>query len=171
MILTSEEVERIKSDALKEGFGISQEELNIFLLARMYHDKEYAVEDWESFSRQRKIIWLDTYIKRMASEIDTENPELTFEENRQAMADLIQETKARLANGEIDAKDALKIEADLRVKLNDKFKVQDDTRDKVVIVETKYNTVCRFGHECYMPTRNELMEMYDLVPRNQNEDI
>jgi hypothetical protein len=72
-----------------------------------------------------------------------------------------------LDDGKIDIKDALKIQADLRVKLNDKFSVKEDVKEQVVIVNRKYNSVCSCGRELYIPTKEDLMEQYNLIENNK----
>ena len=68
--------------------------------------------------------------------------DISFEENKAEILNLIKATKQAFENGEIEAKDALKIEADLRVKLNDKFSVTEDVKDQIVVVNQKYDAIC-----------------------------
>lgn len=153
------------------GHQIIVRDISFVLLCRMYDERDLAYkslfpdqDDYANYIKQAKIKWLQGYMSK--SFFDDDNT-ITFDENKKAMLDLIEETQKRLANGEIEAKDALKIEADLRVKLNDKFKIQSETKEKVVIIEKKYNMICKHGYECYLPTKEDLMEMYDLVERNK----
>ena len=154
------------------GHQVIVRDVSFVLLCRMYDEKDLAYkslfpdpDDYEKYVKQAKIKWLQEYMSKSFF-MDDDNT-ITFDENKKAMLDLIEETQKRLANGEIEAKDALKIEADLRVKLNDKFKIQSETKEKVVIVEKKYNMICKHGYECYLPSKQDLMEMYDLVERNK----
>jgi hypothetical protein len=75
-----------------------------------------------------------------------------------------------MANGELEKKDGLKILSDLSVKLNDKFKVSSDEKEQVVVVSQKYDSVCSCGKEVARRpiSKDEAMEMYDLVERNAN---
>jgi hypothetical protein len=79
------------------------------------------------------------------------------------MIKLIKEAQDALERGEMEAKDALKIQADLRVKLNDKFAVKEESQEQLVIVQKKYNAICSCGRELYIPTKEDLMEQYDLI--------
>jgi hypothetical protein len=91
--------------------------------------------------------------------------DITFEENKAAMIELIQRTEDALANGTIDTDKGLKIIADLRVKLNDKFKVEDKTNEQYIIVQPKFNTICDQTHrECWLQTRDFAMEHWHLIP-------
>lgn len=89
--------------------------------------------------------------------------DISFEENKAEILNLIKATKQAFERGEIEAKDALKIEADLRVKLNDKFGANEQDQGQVVHVFTKYNAICSCGREIYIPTKKDLMEKYGLV--------
>ena len=102
--------------------------------------------------------------KKKASSDD----DISFEENKAEIVNLIKATKQAFENGEIEAKDALKIEADLRVKLNDKFSVTEDVKDQIVVVNQKYDAICsRCGCEVARRpiSKEEAMEMYDLVEK------
>ena len=80
---------------------------------------------------------------------------------------MIKKTQDAVAAGEIETKDALKIEADLRVKLNDKFNVQSDTKEQLVVVRQKFDAVCSCGREVSRRpmTKEEAMEMYNLIEK------
>lgn len=162
-MISNENINEIIAAGEAEGYEISVEDISNAILARFYEDRSNINGNAPLYFGQEGIKWLEKHL----SEVIFNDAEITFEDNRKAMLGLIEQTKRKLAAGEIEAKDALKIESDLRVKLNDKFKVQDDTKDKVVYVEKKYNTVCRHGYECYVPTKEDLMEMYDLVERER----
>ena len=83
------------------------------------------------------------------------------------MIKLKKDTEEAMANGEIEKKDALKILADISVKLNDKFNVKDANEDRqVVIVQNKFNAICECGREIYVPTKEEMMKKYNLVEKD-----
>lgn len=170
-MINTENIKAIIEAGSVAGHQIIVRDISFVLLCRMYEEKDLAYkslfpdqDDYVNYIKQAKIKWLKDYMSKSFFEDDNT---ITFDENKKAMLDLIEETQKRLANGEIEAKDALKIEADLRVKLNDKFKIQSETKEKVVIVEKKYNMICKHGYECYLPSKQDLMEMYDLVERNK----
>lgn len=106
------------------------------------------------------------YIKSVSTDAYTGG--ITFNENKREMEMLLEKTQRALDDGLIEPKDGLKILADIRVKLNDKFKVQEQTKDRLIVVNTKYNDVCQHcGHEIYIPTVEDLMEEYNLVEKPQ----
>lgn len=171
-MINSDNIRSIIDAGNVAGHQVIVRDVSFVLLCRMYEEKDLAYkslfpdqDDFDNYIKQDKIKWLQGYM--LKSFFSDEDNSITFDENKKAILELIEETKKRLENKEIEPKDALKIEADLRVKLNDKFKIQSETREKVVIVEKKYNMICKHGFECYLPTKEDLMEMYDLVERNK----
>jgi hypothetical protein len=98
------------------------------------------------------------------SKSDTVVEEITFEENKAAMIELIQRTEAALENGTIETDKGLKIIADLRVKLNDKFKVDDKSNEQYIIVQPKFNTICEHTRkECWLQTKAYAKEHWHLI--------
>lgn len=161
-MISNENIEEIINEGANLGFDVTVADISNAILARFYEDRMNITTDTEYFGNEA-MKWLERYL----SSVVFNDSDITFEDNRKAMLGLIEKTKRDLAAGRIEAKDALKIESDLRVKLNDKFKVQDDTKDKVVFVEPKYNMICRHGYECYLPTKEDLMKMYNLVEKEK----
>mgnify|MGYP003457208386 CR=1 FL=1 len=92
--------------------------------------------------------------------------DISFEENKAYMLKLKKDTEDAMQKGEIDKKDALKILTDISTKLNDKFRINQEEREQMVIVSPKYNTICKCGRELYIPTKEELMEKYNLIENN-----
>jgi hypothetical protein len=100
--------------------------------------------------------------KNNAKDGDSEN--ITFEQNKSAMIQLIKRTEDALAEGAIEPDKGLKIIADLRVKLNDKFKVEDKTAEQYIIVQPKFNNICDYTHkECWLQTKEFAKEHWHLI--------
>lgn len=139
-------------------------------------DEDFDMERGRKYGETAPIIYLKTMLEASFSKKMTKNQsaeidaDMTFEMNKQGIIKLIKETEDAMEHNQIEKKDGLKILADLRVKLNDKFNVQEQVVDQIVVVEKKFNHICKYGFECYMPTKEDLIEMYDLVPRVKNEE-
>lgn len=104
------------------------------------------------------------YIKSVSTDTDTGG--ITFNENKREMEMLLAKTQKALDDGLIEPKDGLKILADIRVKLNDKFKVQEQTKDRMIIVEKKFDFVCPYTkHECYQLDKEDAMKKWDLIEK------
>lgn len=94
-----------------------------------------------------------------------EDIDISKAENKADLIKLLKELQVAKENGEIETKDALKIETDIRVKLNDKFQMEEyDGQKRIIVVPQKHDIVCPHTHmECsYMPTKKACMEYYKL---------
>ena len=102
------------------------------------------------------------YIKSVSEDNDTGT--ITFEENRREMELLLKKTQQSMDDGLVDPKDALKIMADIRVKLNDKFKVESKQQDRMIVVERKFDYICpRYHSECYQLDKEFAMKKWNLI--------
>lgn len=107
------------------------------------------------------------YIRSISTDDDT--GEITFEENKKEMERLLTKTQKAMEDGVVDPKDALKIMADIRVKLNDKFKVESKNQYRQIIVEKKFDFVCpHTRHECYQLDKDFAMKKWNLIENTQN---
>lgn len=88
---------------------------------------------------------------------------LTFEQNRDAMIKMIDDLEEAYKNKKIAYKDYSDRVSKLRIALNDKFSINEKVVDNRVIVESKFNAICKCGREIYIPTKQELMKKYNLV--------
>lgn len=109
---------------------------------------------------------------------DNSDGSMTFEENRegieQQLREIVELKKDAMNPTEGEGADlktlALlqKTEADLRVKLNDKFGAAEKTAEQYIIVHPKFNKICPYTrHECYEMTKEWAMEHYNLIEKEQ----
>ena len=90
---------------------------------------------------------------------------ITRTENMKDMVDLLARINREVANGNLDIKDALNMEKDIRVKLQDKFEIQEEAKNqRLIIVPAKHDLICpHTNKECYkMPTKEACMKYYNL---------
>ena len=183
-MISNEKLENIISECKKVGHDIRIRDISYVLLCRFISDKNVvyrsifgSVEndtEIELYDQSKSIAFLKTYLKDEEASGSKgrkkKSGDISFEENKEEMIRLIKEAQEALERGEIEAKDALKIQADLRVKLNDKFSIKDETQEQLVVVNIKFNDVCSCGREIYVPTKEDLMEKYNLIEKpNSNE--
>ncbi len=99
----------------------------------------------------------------------SEDDDISFEENKAEIIKLIEKTQKEEREGKIKVSESLKIQTDLRVKLNDKFNIIDNSQESLVVVNKKFNDICPYcSHEIAVPTKEDLMIKYNLV---ENKDI
>lgn len=103
---------------------------------------------------------------------DNENGSMTFEENRAGIEQQLKEIlelkkKCTDEEGNADVKTMAllqKTEADLRVKLNDKFGAAEKSAEQYIIVQPKFNSICEYTRrECYQMTKEYAMEHWNLI--------
>jgi hypothetical protein len=104
------------------------------------------------------------FVRSFSTDLDT--GEISFEENKSALTKMIADIEADMAAGLIEKKDGYARIADIRYKLNDKFKVEAAKKDRMIIVEKKFSGICEYcHHEIYVPSEEELMEKYGLIKK------
>lgn len=191
-MITNEQIRQTINDCTKAGHAIGMRDISYVLLCKHYEDHatayrilfgldaDFNADYAYTYDQTASINYLRDYVefnlnddsfspKKKKKKISTED-DISFEENKAEILNLIRATKQAFENGEIEAKDALKIEADLRVKLNDKFSVTEDVKDQIVVVHQKYDAICgRCGAEVARRpiTKEEAMKMYDLIEKDE----
>lgn len=174
--MDNEQIKKTIEHFKESGETIRVRDIAYTLLSKMFADSKTAYQclfgtegyddyaDDEMRSKLEQYLTDAGYIRSVST--DDDSGEITFEENKKEMERLLTKTQKAMEDGVVDPKDALKIMADIRVKLNDKFKVESKKQDRMIVVEKKYNHICkRYRCECYLPTKEDLMEMYNLVEK------
>lgn len=156
----------------KKGHAIRVLDISYILLCDIYEDKLVAYKS--IFGNADETIVNAYNESKMLTELRaclyTEGvlykDDITFEENKRYMLKLKADTERAMENNEMEKKDALKILADISVKLNDKFGTKEEIKDQMVVVNCKYNSVCEScGRELYIPTKEDLMLQYNLIEK------
>lgn len=145
----------------------------------MFEDRKTAYK--ASFGEVISDNDLDVYIysERIQSLIDLLKPfmgsysddgvvsedDITFEENKQGLIKLLKKTEEAVEKKLMDTKDALKLQTDIRVKLNDKFDTSESNDNKhIIVVPSKHDMICpHTNYECtFMPTKEACMKYYNI---------
>lgn len=91
---------------------------------------------------------------------------ISKDENREELLKLLHRVQNAEREGTIDPKDAIKIEADIRVKLNDKFNIEEEEgQRRIIVVPQKHDIICKWtSRECSaMPSKEACMKYYNLI--------
>ena len=91
---------------------------------------------------------------------------ISKEENRSELIKMISVIQEGMDDGDIERKDGLKMIADIRVKLNDKFEIEErGVQKRLIVVPQKRNMICAYTQrECtYWPTKEACKAHYKLV--------
>lgn len=180
-MMTIKNIEQTIEDAKKMGFDVSVRDISYILLFIEYdnaavayksiYNREAKDDEVEIYDKSSRIVFLKNYIRsnfKKKEDVDAEKmlADITFEENKDALISMLQEIQQGMIDGRIEYKDGLKMQADIRFKLKDKFEIEKKEAMQYVIVEKKYNAVCDFcRHEIYIPTKEDLMEQYNLIEK------
>lgn len=184
MNISIEDIKKIIEDASKKGFKIGVRDIAFVVLLDAFENEDIAykclfgsesgfMQEYASvYARTGAVEYIKDYIDILSANNGSRSKkqdidDITFDENKAYMIKLKKDTEEAMANGEIEKKDALKILADISVKLNDKFNVKYANEDRqVVIVQNKFNAICECGREIYVPTKEEMMKKYNLVEKD-----
>lgn len=183
------EITKMIQDSKAVGYDITMKDISYVVMMESFEDKEVVytilfgkesgetVTDYES---TKKMKFLKKYIKtnfvktKKDSDAKSSLTDMSFEENKEQLIKNLQTIKEMRDKGELDAKDFIKLDIEIRTKLNDKFAVSEKQDDQRVIVYKKYNDICVCGREIYRPTRDDIIEdlqkEYDLVPKKKTEE-
>lgn len=170
-----EQIKKIAEDAQVEGLNVRVRDVAFYVLEKVFEDKAVAYRTiFDNTADDSKIeeyagcairAFIQKWFKKNAKTVGDYASVLTFEENRQALIDMLEEIDDAVSNNKLKKGEALKMKADIRVKLQDKFGVGDEQEVTIVMVEPKYNKICpRFNVECYEQTREYAMKQFHLIP-------
>ena len=179
-MITNEQIKQAIDDCMNAGHVVSVRDISYALLCIQFEDSlvaykclfgndyDYNKEYHSVYDQTNAMMYLKTYVKiTMLKEHKKAkaSEDISFEENKAYMLKLKKQTEDAMLAGEIDKKDALKILADISTKLNDKFNVSDTNQEQLIYVTPKFNAICSCGKEIYIPTKEALMEKYNLVEK------
>lgn len=183
-MVTNEKIDSIISECKKAGHDIRVRDIAYALLCRFISDKQVVYKsifgastngtEADVYDQSKSMAFLKNFIKDVEPSATKgrrkKESDISFDENKAAMLSLIEETKQKYDNGEIEAKDYLKITSEVRVRLNDKFAVRDTNQEQWVIVQQKYDEeVCPHCHHeiARKPiSKEEAIKMYNLVDKD-----
>ncbi len=175
--MDNEQIKKTVEHFKEEGKTIRVRDIAFALLSKMFADKKTAyqclfgsIDGYDEYTDDEMRDKIEQYltdeglIRSLSTDMDTGG--LTFEENKREMEMLLVKTQKAMDDGLVDPKDALKIMADVRVKLNDKFKVESKKQDRMIVVERKFDFVCEHTrHECYQLDKEFAMKKWNLVEK------
>lgn len=183
------EITKIIEDCKATGHDVTVRDIAYTLLMEHFEDSTVAYtalfgkvsdEEIKKFDSGKKIKFLKKYINtnylksESATKSKSKMSDLSFEENKEQLIKNLETIQKMKDSGELDAKDFIKLDIEIRTKLNDKFSVSEKQDDQRVIVYKKFNDICVCGREIYRPTREDIIEElkkeYDIIPKQINQE-
>ena len=187
-MISTEQVKQTIDECKKAGHEVGIRDIAYVFLSKNYDDirmpyrclfgldVDYNPDYAETYDNTETRRYLKGYIEMSFSDgtqkrrkkKEVEEEDISFEENKAYMLKLKKDIEKAIEDGEMEKKDGYKALADISVKLNDKFQVQGEVKEQLIVVNTKFNAICgSCGREIYIPTKEDLMEKYDLVERTE----
>lgn len=188
--MTVNDIKQIVKDARMAGHDIRVKDISYVIVRQFIGDAQTAYrsvyntspgEDAvKAFERQASIRYLmDTVPGYMGmtgqaqaapagKKPASKYKDITFEENKEALIELLDEIQEMKGTEELSIRDAVKLETEIRTRLNDKFAVSDKKEEHRIVVQPKFNTICpTTRRECFMQTKEFAMQHWGLVDKEQ----
>lgn len=187
-MISTEQVKQAIEDCKKAGHEIGIRDIAYVFLSKNFDDirmpyrclfgldVDYNPDYAETYDKTGTMQYLKGYVdmnfsdgtKKKKKKVADDGDDITFEENKAYMLKLKKDIEKAIEDGEMEKKDGYKALADISVKLNDKFQVQGEVKEQLIVVNTKFNAICgSCGREIYIPTKEDLMEKYNLVEKTE----
>jgi len=175
----NEQIKKTIEHFKEQGDNVRVRDIAFVLLSKMFADAKtayqclFGTEGYDEYAEDpmrdalKDYLTAEGYIRTVSTD---DSGGLTFEENKREMEQLLVKTQDAMDKGLVDHKDGLKLIADIRVKLNDKFKVEKQQKERQIIVEKRFDFVCpHTRRECYQLDKEEAMKRWNLTENKQNE--
>lgn len=188
MAIAVEDITKIIEDGKKMSHEISVRDIAYVLLLRSFKEKNIAYATLfgknftpsvlDKYDKSPKIRYLRKYMKSNYQDKDSlgqkgnkvSYEDITFEENKEQLIKNLETIREMKERGELDAKDFIKLDIEIRTKLNDKFAVSEKQDEQRIIVETKFNYICPHTHrECWIQTKEYAMQHWNLIENPVND--
>lgn len=184
-MIDNDTLNKILTDSRMAGHDAKVRDVCFVLLSRYIDDKttifrslfdkegKMAESQVNNYLQSDKVKYLDDVLqvyehnpKHKKQKKDGES--ISFDENLAYMLKLKKRTEEEMAAGKVDKATGLKILSDITVKLNDKFKITEEHKEQMVVVNMKYDAICPVcqAEVARRPiSKSEAMEMYGLVEK------
>lgn len=172
--MNNEEIKEAIEYFKKNGVTIRVRDIAYTLLAQHFESDLTAYQclfgsdGYEEYHSSKERAEIAEYLRLqgyIGNDDETTNG-ITFEENKREMENLLQKIEAGMKDGTIDPAVGLKTQADIRVKLNDKFKVEKQNLERAITVQPKFDFICPKHHiECYQLSKDYAMEKFNLIEK------
>lgn len=171
-MLKKDNIKDILAAVKADWQDVSESDIAFLVLCDTFDDKRTAhrlaygreCRDVEAFCQKEGMRRLQEALRPFGIGADLRDT-VSREQNKAELMQLLGKIKQAVHNGELEIRDALKMEADIRVKLNDKFDMDEGDRGRrIIVVPQKHDIICPHTHrECtYMPTKEACMKHYKL---------
>lgn len=170
-MLTNKDIKNIISSLKENKELISSKDIAFCILLDFFENKDTAYSiiygdnnnTIENFLQSPKIKKLRISLKPFGIGVIDEN-DVSREQNKAEILKMLQKIDTWGMKGEIEPDKYAKLVLDYRAKLQDKFDMENEQQQRIIIVPQKHDIICPHSHrECtYMPTKEVCMKFYNL---------
>lgn len=175
--LTEQDIETIRKELQEDWQPLGVRDIALAILLETIEDPRMAVAGATSprkaaldasaapeMAHLREVLRRVMHLQAGPSEVPNVDT-ISKEENRSELIKMISVIERDMDEGAIERKDGLRLIADIRVKLNDKFEIEEtDSQRRLIVVPQKRNLICAHTQrECtFWPTKEACMQHYKL---------
>lgn len=172
-MIKKEDIKIVLDTVRTDWQSVSEKDIAFAILCDVLEDKTLAYrlayrkseKEAESFYNTPRFKKLLNVLEPFGVGIVDTNA-ITKEENKGELLKMLGRIDELLNNGDLEPKDAIKMQTDIRVKLNDKFEMEESQKQKrIIVVPSKHDIVCPMTHrECnYWPTKKACCTHFGLI--------
>lgn len=178
--MDNEQIKKTIEHFKEQGDNVRVRDIAFALLSRMFSDPKTAYQclfngDTDGYDkyaadslRESVAEYLDFEGFTRSFSTDTETGGITFEENKREMERMLDEIRKDMRDGVVDRKDGYARMESIRTKLNDKFNVERQQKERQIIVEKKFDFVCpHTRRECYQLDKEFAMKKWNLIEKQE----
>ena len=172
-MIKKEDIKVVLDTVRTDWQSVSEKDIAFAILCDVLEDKTLAYrlayrkseKEAESFYNTPRFKKLLNVLEPFGVGIVDTNA-ITKEENKGELLKMLDRIDNLLNTGDLEPKDAIKMQTDIRVKLNDKFEMEESQKQKrIIVVPSKHDIVCPMTHrECnYWPTKKACCTHFGLI--------
>lgn len=171
-MIKKEDIKDILASIQQDWKGATEKDIAFLVLCDTFADRKMAyriaynrsVSDIETFCNTPRMKKLQDILRPYGIGLTAEVT-VTREQNKAELINMLKRIKEAAENKKLDTKEALTLEKDIRIKLNDKFEMDESHEDRrIIVVPQKHDLICpHTNRECSkMPTKEACMQYYGL---------
>jgi len=178
-MLKKDNIRMILETVRMDWQSVSEKDIAFVILCDALEDKSLAYRlAYRKSEKDAESFYQTPRFKKLLDALEpfgigtVDNNSITREENKNELLKMLDKIQVEVDNGRLETKDALKMQTDIRVKLNDKFDMEESQKQKrIIVVPSKHDIVCpRTNMECnYWPTKKACIRHFGLIDPTEDK--
>lgn len=178
-MLKKDNIKMILDSIRTDWLSVSEKDIAFAILCDALVDKTLAYRlAYRKSDKEAEAFYDSPRFKRLLDALEPfgigniDGNTITKEENKNELLKMLDKIQVEVDRGNLETKDALKMQTDIRVKLNDKFEMEESQKQKrIIVVPSKHDIVCpRTNVECnYWPTKKACIRHFGLIDPTEDK--